>query len=52
MINEVLADLSSEMASTQESFKRDLSRIRTGRVNPALPHLSLTAPHLHVTFHD
>jgi ribosome recycling factor len=36
MTEEVLADLSSEMASTEESLKRDLSRIRTGRANPAL----------------
>ncbi len=36
MIDEVLSELQSEMAATIESLKRDLSRIRTGRANPAL----------------
>ncbi|MFT4570986.1 MAG: ribosome recycling factor [Hyphomicrobiaceae bacterium] len=36
MIEEILADLKTEMGSTIESFKRDLSRIRAGRAHPSL----------------
>lgn len=36
MIEDVLAELKSEMKATLESLKRDLARIRTGRANPAL----------------
>jgi ribosome recycling factor len=36
MIDDVLADLKSQMRATIESLKRDLNRIRTGRANPAL----------------
>jgi ribosome recycling factor len=36
MIEEVLADLHSQMHATVDSFKRDLAKIRTGRANPSL----------------
>jgi len=36
MIDDVLADLKSQMGATIESLKRDLNRVRTGRANPAL----------------
>ncbi len=36
MIEDILAELESQMAATEESLKRDLNRIRTGRANPAL----------------
>jgi ribosome recycling factor len=36
VIEEVIADLAAQMKSTEESLKRDLSHIRTGRANPAL----------------
>lgn len=36
MIEEILADLKSEMANTIVSFKRDLARIRAGRASPTL----------------
>ncbi len=36
MIDEILADLKAEMASTEESLRRDLARIRAGRAVPSL----------------
>jgi len=36
MIEDVLADLHSQMQVTVDSFKRDLAKIRTGRANPSL----------------
>lgn len=36
MIDEVLSELKAEMKATEESLKRDLGRIRTGRANPSL----------------
>lgn len=36
MIEDVLADLRSQMQATVDSFKRDLAKIRTGRANPSL----------------
>ena len=36
MIDDVLSELKSEMTATEESLKRDLGRIRTGRANPSL----------------
>ena len=36
MIEEVIADFSAQMKATEESLRRDLSHIRTGRANTAL----------------
>jgi ribosome recycling factor len=36
MIDDILSDLTAQMQSTVDSFKRDLSKIRTGRANPIL----------------
>ena len=36
MIDEVIEALKSEMSTTLESLRRDLSKIRTGRANPGL----------------
>jgi len=36
MIDEVMEDLTGAMHATIESLKRDLTRVRTGRANPAL----------------
>ena len=36
MIEEVLGDLQAELTATEESLKKDLGRVRTGRASPSL----------------